>query len=273
VSSDSDRRIRSLAGRRVLGATALTLLLATAACGGGQDGGRDAAGASTVSASARAVSTAAPTSTPPASTRVGTVQGPTVRDAPTGSLTSSSAAGASPSGTSGRGKAGPAPTAPNTSQLRKNVTAHQRRFVTRNAPPGVDAEAILQAGEDACHRMRLTTATSGRTSVAVALLTGQIGNGREAITYLCPELRPALAAAASGFPDGTWTVAAEAAAKNHRVAAGRYSAPQPTSTCTWTLTRDDGSVVAQGTGAPRTPVALRRGEQLTSAGCVAWLRS
>jgi len=182
--------------------------------------------------------------------------------------------GGKASGSSTAGKPGSAATvtAPNTSQLRKNVTTAQRKYVARNAPAGVDAEAILQSGEDACRRMRIAQASAGQVSVSVAVITGQIANGREAINYLCPVLKPALAAADNGFLDGTYVVAGQAK-KGRQVKAGRYTAPQASDGCTWSVTAADGNVAADGHGRQGATVRLKRSQQITSSGCIAWLPS
>jgi len=152
------------------------------------------------------------------------------------------------------------------------VSAPQRKYVSRNADPGIDAEAILQSGEDACERMSIAAAASGTTAVAVALVSGQIRNGREAIRYLCPQLKPALDQAAGGFPDGTYVVGSRLRA-GREVPAGRYTVPQPPPGCVWSVTRPDGTVVAESKGGTRTGVTLKPPQRLSSTGCVAWLHS
>jgi hypothetical protein len=248
------RRPATAAG---LGSALLALVLA--GCSGGQD--RPTAADSTA---AIPVTTAA-TSTAPAGAAAGSAPAP----GPSRSGTTTPAT-ATPDRGSSRSTA--RPTAPNTSQLRPHANRAQRRFVTRNAPPGIDAEAILQSGEDACQRMTLTQHASGRTAVAVALASGQIANGPEAITYLCPQLTPTLDAARDGFPDGSYQVGTHRTGTQLRP--GRYTAPQASDQCTWSLTRLDGSRVAdhtQHTGATPT-TTLRTGQRFTSTGCYAWLR-
>jgi len=232
----------------VLRAAVLTAVLATAACGA-QDGGSAAAPSTATSAGAAATATATASG------------GPAETPMPKGAT-------ALPKTTGGTAK----PTAPNTSQLRKNLSAPQRRYVARNADPGIDAEAILQSGEDACERMSIAAASSGTTAVAVALVTGQIKNGREAIQYLCPALKPALNQAKGGFPDGTYVVGTKLRA-GQEVPAGRYTIPQAPPGCVWSVTRADGTVVAEGKSGSRTSATLKRSERLTSTGCGAWLRS
>lgn len=247
----------------------LTVVLATAACSG-QGDGPVAGSSSTVGASSSAVgasSSGAAGSASAPGTQPGSAAGSA--SAPAGSA---SAAGSGAGTSKGGSGSTPTATAPNTSQLRKNATKPQRRFISRNAPPGVDAEAILQAGEDACHRMSIAQRSAGRTSVAVALVTGQIANGREAITYLCPELKPALRAAEAGFADGSYVVGSTPK-KNRQVVAGRYVAPQASDQCVWSVTTADGSVVSEGRGASGAKATLSRGQRFTSSGCFAWLRS
>jgi len=192
----------------------------------------------------------------------------------TRSGSASGSASASTSGSASGEASGNTPTvtAPNTSQLRKNVTRPQRTFISRNAPPGVDAEAILQAGEEACHRMTIAQRSAGRTSVAVALVSGQIANGREAIAFLCPELKPALQLAENGFPDGNYVVGTQLR-ENREVVAGRYQAPQASDQCVWSVTKADGSIVSEGRGTAQAKATLSRGLRFTSTGCFAWLRS
>jgi len=232
----------------VLRAAVLTVVLATAACGA-QDGGSASGPSTATSAGAAATATATASG------------GPSETSMPKGTTTL-------PKATGGTAK----PTAPNTSQLRKNLSAPQRRYVARNADPGIDAEAILQSGEDACQRMSIAAAASGTTAVAVALVSGQIKNGREAIRYLCPSLKPALSKAEGGFPDGTYVVGTKLRA-GHEVPAGRYAVPQPPPGCVWSVTRADGTVVAESKAGSLTGATLKRSQRLTSTGCGAWLRS
>jgi hypothetical protein len=246
-----------------LGIGLLGVVLAAAGCGG-QDQPTTAA-----SAQARPASTA-PTVGPTAGATAG----------PTGSTAHSTAASgpgrpetkAPATATSDGGSSRPRarPTAPNTSQLRPNADYAQRRFVTRNAPPGVDAEAILQAGEDACHRMTLAQRAAGATAVAVALASGEIANGRDAITYLCPQLTPAREAARDGFPDGSYQVGTHRTA--NQLTPGRYTAPQASDQCTWSTTGPDNSRVTEGTGATPT-TRLSVGQRFRSVGCYVWLRA
>jgi hypothetical protein len=256
----------------------LALVLATAACGAGQD--ESAGGAVTASAvTGSPGSGAAGAATPPtdASTPGVPASGTPGSGGSASGTPGSGAPAAEPPGSGAAGGTTPGATpskrarvdAPNTSQLRKNVSRPQRRFVARNAPPGIDAEAILQAGEDTCHRMGITVATAGTTSLAVALVSGQIGNGREAITYLCPRLKPALDRAEGGFPDGNYVVGSRQR-DGVAVVAGRYTDPQPSTQCTWSVTGADGTAVpGQGTAT----VTLRAGQRFASSGCFAWLRS
>jgi hypothetical protein len=248
--------------RPLLRGALLTVVLATAACGGQGDGpvaaqggsGSTAAGAT--SGATASGGSASGGSASGGSTSVGSAGGPKAK----------------PPGSSGlrTAKSSTPVTAPNTEQLRKNVTDRQKKYIAQNAPPGVDAEAILQSGEDACRRMEIAQASTGQASLAVALMTGQVSNGRDAITYLCPGLKPALAAADKGFPDGSFVVARDAK-KGRQVAAGRYSAPQTSDGCTWSLTGPDGRVAADGRGGGRATVTLKRGQRFTSSGCGAWL--
>jgi hypothetical protein len=250
----------------------LTVVLATAACGGQGDG---PVAAPSSSATGSSSSTASPSAAVPGGSASGAASG-------TGSGSASGSASGSGSGSapgsaseSAGGEASgstPTVTAPNTSQLRKNATKPQRKFIARNAPPGVDAEAILQAGEEACHRMTIAQRSAGRISVAVALVSGQIANGREAIAYLCPELKPALQLAEDGFPDGNYVVGTQPR-KNREVVAGRYEAPQASDECVWSVTKADGSVVSEGRGTAQAKATLSRGLRFTSSGCFAWLRS
>ena len=235
---------------------------------GGQHPAPDAAGSTAATPSAAGSPAAAGSASAPAGSAG--AGGATASSGPATGLPASpgTAPNRSTGGSTGRstGRA----TAPNTSQLRRDASTAQRRFVTRNAPPGVDAEAILQAGEDACHRMALAQHAAGTTAVAVALASGEIANGREAITYLCPQLTPALDAARDGFPDGSYRVGPRRT--TGQVTPGRYHAPQAADQCTWSLTNPDGTVAAEGTGTTAT-ARLSTGQTFTSTGCYAWLRT
>lgn len=165
---------------------------------------------------------------------------------------------------------GPQPTVegPNTAGLGP-LTPAQEEYVSANAPPGVDAGAVLLAGQDTCTRLETAAASGGPDAVVVALVSGQVPSAEKAIRHLCPELTDALERAENGFPDGRFTIGAQAV-PNQQVASGTYTAPQPGGTCSWAVHDSSGAVVAQGdTASPE--MVLPDAGTVSSQGCGAWV--
>ncbi|WP_327255027.1 hypothetical protein [Streptomyces sp. NBC_01244] len=160
------------------------------------------------------------------------------------------------------------PVLPDTKLVPKtgSFTAPQKQYLSGRVPEKMDPAAVLQSGEEACQRIE-RTAKRDKDAAVGALVAGEIPGAKDAITFLCPEQKPVLAAAAKGFPDGT----------KASPAAGTYRALTQSTTCSWEAKGKDGAPLASG---PATP--LKPGDKITakipagttqfvSNGCYAWI--
>ncbi|MFG2980815.1 hypothetical protein ACGFYQ_06075 [Streptomyces sp. NPDC048258] len=147
-----------------------------------------------------------------------------------------------------------------------SFTAQEKKYLSGRVPEKMDPAAVLQSGQDACQRVE-RTAKRDKDAATGAVITGEIPGAKDAITLLCPEQKPILAAAEKGFPEGP----------RQSPAAGTYRALTQATTCTWEAKAKDGSVLASG---PETPP--KAGDKITatipsgtaefnSSGCYAWL--
>ncbi|MCX5295736.1 hypothetical protein OG898_04435 [Streptomyces sp. NBC_00193] len=147
-----------------------------------------------------------------------------------------------------------------------SFTAPQKQYLSGRVPEKMDPAAVLQSGQEACQRVE-RTAKRDKDAAVGALVAGEIPGAKDAITFLCPEQKPVLDAAAKGFPDGT----------KESPAAGTYRALTQSTTCTWEAKGKDGAALASG---PETP--LKPGDKITakipagtaqfvSNGCYAWI--
>ncbi|KOU58619.1 hypothetical protein ACFWHQ_00400 [Streptomyces sp. NPDC060334] len=190
---------------------------------------------------------------PPASSSV-----PDPADAPPASATPST--GAKPTG----------PVLPDAKLTPKtgNFTDKEKKFLSGRVPEKMDPAAVLQTGQESCQRVE-RTAKRDKDAATGAVITGEIPGAKDAITLLCPEQKPILAAAEKGFPEGP----------RKSPAAGNYRALTQSTTCTWEAKGKDGAVLASGPAAP-----LKAGDKVTatipagaaefnSAGCYAWIRA
>lgn len=197
-----------------------------------------------------------------------------VEDAPTSTSTSASTGAVSqdagsapppaPVESETEGGVGP----PNLSGLGTDVTPEQLEFAERNTLGGMDAAAVLVAGEDTCKRMTALQDNGGQESLVAAMVAGDFANHADAVALLCPELAPAAEVASTGFADGETAVAS--APGDGQAAPGRYRTLQAGPSCTWTQTRSGVVVRTGGGGEPA--VELLDGDAITSSGCYAWVR-
>ncbi|KOU27719.1 hypothetical protein ADK53_36005 [Streptomyces sp. WM6373] len=147
-----------------------------------------------------------------------------------------------------------------------SFTAEEKKYLSGRVPEKMDPAAVLQTGQEACQRVA-RTAKRDKDAATGAVITGEIAGAKDAITHLCPDQKPVLAAAEKGFPEGP----------RQSPAAGNYRALTQATNCTWEAKGKDGSVLASG---PETPP--KAGDKITatipagtaefnSSGCYAWI--
>ncbi|MFE9927505.1 hypothetical protein [Streptomyces sp. NPDC005533] len=147
-----------------------------------------------------------------------------------------------------------------------SFTAQEKKYLSGRVPEKTDPAAVLQTGQEACQRVA-RTAKHDKDAATGAVITGEIPGAKDAITYLCPDQKPILDAAAKGFAEGP----------KQSPAAGGYRALTQATNCTWEAKGKDGSVLASGPEAP-----LKAGDKITatipagtaefnSSGCYAWI--
>ncbi|MFJ5611884.1 hypothetical protein ACIQCJ_21130 [Streptomyces sp. NPDC093221] len=244
------RKHRSATAAAVLVTAAAVLL---GACGGGGGGG----GHDTARNDAKASPGVSATAT-------GGTSGPSA-------TTSPDAGAGSDDSTEAPGSAADAPKVPD-AQLTPpgggTFSKPQKSYLSGRVPKGTDPVAVLEGGQEICDRLT-RTAKIDKDAAAGAIVTGDIsGSGAAAaVRSLCPDQRSVIDAAARGFADGTFTVAAKAV-PGTSVAPGTYRAPHPSTHCTWRVTSSNGTLSA-GSGARMTVPAAARG--VTSSGCYVWL--
>lgn len=143
-------------------------------------------------------------------------------------------------------------------------TKKEKHYLSGRVPKNMDPAAVLQTGQEACQRVALT-AKHSRDDAVGAVIAGDIPDAADAITQLCPDQKPVLAAARTGFPDG----------KREKPAAGTYRALTTDPSCTWRAVGAGGTPLASG------PAPGAKGEvtakipagtkEFISSGCYAWL--
>ncbi|MFJ6781383.1 hypothetical protein [Streptomyces yangpuensis] len=147
-----------------------------------------------------------------------------------------------------------------------SFTAEEKKYLSGRVPEKMDPAAVLQTGQEACQRVA-RTAKRDKDAATGAVITGEIQGAKDAITHLCPDQKPVLAASEKGFPEGP----------RPSPAAGNYRALTQATNCTWEAKGKDGSVLASG---PETPP--KAGDKITatipagtaefnSSGCYAWI--
>ncbi|MFJ6794263.1 hypothetical protein [Streptomyces sp. NPDC091268] len=143
---------------------------------------------------------------------------------------------------------------------------NEKQYLSGRVPEKTDPAAVLQTGQESCQRVE-RTAKRDKDAAIGSVVAGEITGAKDAITFLCPEQKPILAAAEKGFPDGT----------KQSPAAGTYRALTQSAACTWEAKGKDGGVLASGPEAPvkagdKVTAAIPAGTaQFVSTGCYAWI--
>ncbi|MCX5194280.1 hypothetical protein OOK31_10290 [Streptomyces sp. NBC_00249] len=151
---------------------------------------------------------------------------------------------------------------PKTGTFKEN----EKQYLSGRVPEKTDPAAVLQTGQETCQRVA-RTAKRDKDAAVGAVISGEITGAKDAITFLCPEQKPVLAAAEQGFGDSPRTTPAP----------GTYRALTQSTTCTWEAKSKDGSVLASGPetppkpGAPTTATVPQGTTDFHSTGCYAWL--
>ncbi|PZG92048.1 hypothetical protein C1I97_29720 [Streptomyces sp. NTH33] len=145
-----------------------------------------------------------------------------------------------------------------------SFTAREKKYLHNRVPENMDPAAVLQVGQEACQRIERTAAHDREAAIG-ALIAGDVPSADDAITQLCPELKPLLNSAATGFADGT----------HKKPAPGTYRALTTAEGCTWKALGAGDKVLASGPGpggtkkvTARIPAGTRT---FVSSGCYAWL--
>ncbi|MET9610069.1 hypothetical protein ABZZ17_34200 [Streptomyces sp. NPDC006512] len=143
---------------------------------------------------------------------------------------------------------------------------NEKKYLSGRVPEKMDPAAVLQTGQETCQRVE-RTAKRDKDAATAAVISGEITGAKDAITHLCPEQKPVLAAAEKGFGDGTRTSPAP----------GTYRALTQSTTCTWDAKGKDGAILASGPEAPVkagdkiTATVPAGAASFTSTGCYAWI--
>ncbi|MFF3673281.1 hypothetical protein ACFYYS_04740 [Streptomyces sp. NPDC002120] len=147
-----------------------------------------------------------------------------------------------------------------------SFTEQEKKYLSGRVPEKMDPAAVLQTGQEACQRVT-RTAKHDKDAATGAVITGEIPGAKDAITFLCPDQKPILAAAEKGFAEGT----------KQSPAAGGYRALTQATNCTWEAKGKDGSVLASGPEAPpkagdKITATIPAGTtEFNSSGCYAWI--
>ncbi|WP_431951654.1 hypothetical protein [Actinacidiphila sp. bgisy167] len=143
-----------------------------------------------------------------------------------------------------------------------SFTKKEKTYLAGRVPKGTDPAAVLQLGQETCDRIARVAEVDKDAAIG-GIITGQIGGAKGAVTHLCPDQEDVLAAAETGFADGSYTVGATAKAGSV-VTPGTYRALTPTKDCAWTAgTRAGTAHRVTITAATKT---------FDSRGCFAWAR-
>lgn len=147
----------------------------------------------------------------------------------------------------------------------------EQRFLASRVPKGTDPNAVLQVGQERCTRLEAVKAAD-RKAVVSHLIEERDSEETAAIAELCPGLKPELAEAGRGFPDGDFSIGAPAPkAGAGTVAAGTYEAWNPSAGCTLTAYDAAGNTVVESNGS--AVVIPARATRVVSDGCYTWLAS
>ncbi|MFG2328026.1 hypothetical protein ACGFMM_00220 [Streptomyces sp. NPDC048604] len=145
-----------------------------------------------------------------------------------------------------------------------SFTKRQKEYLSGRVPKAMDPAAVLQTGEESCQRIA-RTAKRDKDAAIGAIIAGDVPDAKGAIEHLCPQQKPLLATAATGFPDGTVT----------RPKPGTYRALTTDPSCTWRALGSNGKLLASGpsTGAdgPVKATIPSGAREFVSTSCYAWL--
>ncbi|MGW1764908.1 hypothetical protein ACWCQL_12640 [Streptomyces sp. NPDC002073] len=147
-----------------------------------------------------------------------------------------------------------------------SFTKDEKQYLSGRVPEKMDPAAVLQTGQEACQRVA-RTAKRDKDAATAAIIAGEIPAAKDAIPHLCPELKPVLEVAESGFTDG--------ALKDPE--AGRYRALTPGPDCTWQAKNSAGKSLASGPGlgaGADTKIIAKVPSgtaEFVSTGCYAWI--
>jgi hypothetical protein len=158
----------------------------------------------------------------------------------------------------------------------RTFTAPQKKYLSGRVPKGTDPVAVLEGGQEVCQRLT-STAKIDKDAAAGAIVTGDISvaGATAAVHSLCPAQQPVLDAAARGFADGSFTVAAKAV-RGTSVAPGAYHAPNPSASCGWRVSGANGTTLSSGSAGRAANAKLTvppAARSVTSTGCYDWLPS
>lgn len=150
----------------------------------------------------------------------------------------------------------------------------QKKYLSGRVPKGTDPVAVLEGGQEVCDRLT-GAAKSDPDAAAGAIVTGDISRAgaTAAVHSLCPADQPVLDAAARGFADGSFTVAARAV-PGTSVAPGTYHAPNPSPGCSWRVSGAGGGTLSSGSAGRAANARLTvpaSAHSVTSTGCYDWL--
>ncbi|MFF7676252.1 hypothetical protein [Actinacidiphila glaucinigra] len=143
-----------------------------------------------------------------------------------------------------------------------SFTKKEKDYLSGRVPKGTDPAAVLQLGQETCDRIARVAEVDKDAAIG-GIITGQIGGAKGAVTHLCPDQEDVLAAAATGFADGSYTVGAKAKAGSV-VVPGTYRALTPTKDCVWTA--------GTRTGTAHKVTITAGTKTFDSRGCFAWAR-
>ncbi|MEU8527373.1 MULTISPECIES: hypothetical protein [Streptomyces] len=145
-----------------------------------------------------------------------------------------------------------------------SFTQKQKAYLSGRVPKAMDPAAVLQTGEESCQRIA-RTAKRDKDAAIGAVIAGEIPDAKAAVEHLCPEQKPLLAKAETGFPAGTV----------QQPKPGRYRALTTDPSCTWRALGSNGKVLGSGpsTGAdgPVKATIPSGTREFVSTSCYAWL--
>ncbi|MFF8605711.1 hypothetical protein ACF06X_07205 [Streptomyces sp. NPDC015346] len=145
-----------------------------------------------------------------------------------------------------------------------SFTPDEKAYLSGRVPRSMDPAALLQTGQESCQRLE-RTAKRDRDAAVGALVAGDIPDAEAAVNHLCPERKPLLATARTGFPDGTTA----------RPKPGTYRALTTDPSCSWRALGSGGKPLASGPApgaqGPVKATVPAGTVEFVSTSCYAWL--